>query len=395
MKLLHVIPSLAKVKGGPTQILLEVVSALRDKGCDTEIVTTNDNGAEVLDVPLFQRVEYERVPVWFLPRTFLPMKEFIFSTALTDWLQKQLHHYDLVHTHYLFSYAPTCAAFLARRQKIPYIVTPYGMLTPWALQHQRLKKQAYSIIERHNLNQAVAIHCATELEAQDVRNYQVKTPSFVVPYGVHLPAYQFQAKQRLRQLYNIPLETPIVLFLSRLHPKKRPDLLLQALSKLASLNTDFHLILAGSGDSDYLTYLTHLISSLGLAKQTTVPGFVTGVDKNLLIQGSDLFVLPSFSENFGIAVAEAMAARLPVIVTPGVQIAPDIAQANAGLVIQGELDALVMAIQELLASPSRRMELGENGKRLVNQRYSWNAIAGNLDTVYTAILQGKRLPVPL
>lgn len=395
MKLLHVIPSLAKVKGGPTQILLEVVRALRDKGCDTEIVTTNDNGAEVLDVPLFQRVEYERVPVWFLPRTFLPMKEFIFSTALTGWLQEQLPNYDLVHTHYLFSYAPTCAALLARQQKIPYIVTPYGMLTPWALQHQRLKKQAYSIIERHNLNQAVAIHCATELESQDVRNYQVKTPTFVVPYGVHLPAYQFQAKQRLRQLYNIPLETPIVLFLSRLHPKKRPDLLLEALSKLATLNTDFHLILAGSGDCDYLTYLTNLVSSLGLAKQTTIPGFVTGVDKNLLIQGSDLFVLPSFSENFGIAVAEAMAAGLPVIVTPGVQIAPDIAQANAGLVIQGELDALVMAIQDLLTSPNRRMELGENGKRLVNQRYSWNAIAGNLDTVYTAILQGKRLPLPL
>ncbi|MEW6491133.1 MAG: glycosyltransferase [Cyanobacteriota bacterium] len=395
MKLLHVIPSLAKVKGGPTQILLEVVRALRDKGCDTEIVTTNDNGSEVLDVPLFQRVEYERVPVWFLPRTFLPMKEFIFSTALTSWLQEQLHNYDLVHTHYLFSYAPTCAALLARRQKIPYIVTPYGMLTPWALQHQRLKKQVYSIIERHNLNQAVAIHCATELESQDVRNYQAKAPTFVVPYGVHLPAYQFQAKQRLRQLYNIPLETPIVLFLSRLHPKKRPDLLLQALSKLATLNADFHLILAGSGDSDYLTYLTNLVSSLGLARRTTIPGFVTGVDKNLLLQGSDLFVLPSFSENFGIAVAEAMAAGLPVIVTPGVQIAPDIAQANAGLVIQGELDALVMAIQELLTSPSRRIELGENGKRLVNQRYSWNAIAGNLDTVYTAILQGKRLPVPL
>lgn len=395
MKILHVIPSLAKVKGGPTQILLEVVRALRDKGCDTEIVTTNDNGSEVFDVPLFQRVEYERVPVWFLPRTFLPMKEFIFSTALTSWLQQQLHHYDLVHTHYLFSYAPTCAAFVARQKKIPYIVTPYGMLTPWALQHQRLKKQAYSLIERHNLNQAVAIHCATELESQDVRNYQVKAPTFVVPYGVHLPAYQFQAKQRLRQLYNIPPETPIVLFLSRLHPKKRPDLLLQALSNLATLNTDFHLILAGSGDSDYLTYLTHLVSSLGLAKQTTIPGFVTGVDKNLLIQGSDLFVLPSFSENFGIAVAEAMAAGLPVIVTPGVQIAPDIAQANAGLVIPGEVDALVVAIQELLTSPSRRMEFGENGKRLVNQRYSWNAIAGNLDSVYTAILQGKRLPMPL
>ena len=395
MKLLHVIPSLAKEKGGPTQILLEVVKALQDKGCEAEIVTTNDNGSDVLDVPLYQRVQYEHVPVWFLPRIFLPMKEFIFSTALTSWLGQHLNEYDLIHTHYLFSYAPTCAAALARFQKIPYIATPYGMLTPWALNHKRLKKQIYSPIERHNLNCAVAIHCATDEESRDVSNFNVKAPTFVVPYGVHLPAYQFQAKQRVRQLYNIEPQTPIVLFLSRLHPKKRPDLLLQALSKLATLNYDFHLILAGSGEPDYLSYLINLVSSLGLAERTTVPGFVTGVDKDVLLQGSDLFVLPSFSENFGIAVAEAMAAGVPVIVTPGVQIAPDIARANAGLVVEGELDILVRAIQELLDSPNRRLELGENGKRLVSRRYSWSAIAQNLTTVYTAIGQGKRLPVTL
>ena len=394
MKLLQVIPSLAKVKGGPTQILLEVVKALQDKGCDVEIVTTNDNGSEVLDVPLYQRVQYEHVPVWFLPRIFLPMKEFIFSTALTSWLGQHIKEYDLVHTHYLFSYAPTCAAMLARWQNIPYIATPYGMLTPWALNHKRLKKQVYSPIERHNLNQAVAIHCATIEESRDVRNFGVQAPTFVVPYGVHLPAYQFQCQQRIRQLYNIGSETPIVLFLSRLHPKKRPDLLLQALSRLAALNHNFHLILAGSGESDYLSYLINLVASLGLAERTTMPGFVTGVEKDLLLQGCDLFVLPSFSENFGIAVAEAMAAGVPVIVTPGVQIAPDIAQAKAGLVVEGELDALVRAVQELLISPNRRAELGENGKRLVSRRYSWSAIASNLTTIYTAIGQGKRLPVP-
>jgi glycosyltransferase involved in cell wall biosynthesis len=118
-----------------------------------------------------------------------------------------------------------------------------------------------------------------------------------------------------------------------------------------------------------------------------------GADKDLLLQGSDIFVLPSFSENFGIAVAEAMAAGVPVIVTPDVQIAPDIAEANAGLVVEGELDTLVRAIQELLISPNRRIELGENGKRLVSRRYSWSAIALNLTSVYEAIGQGKRFPV--
>jgi glycosyltransferase involved in cell wall biosynthesis len=392
MKILQLIPSLAKIKGGPTQILLETVKALRDRGIDTEIATTNDNGSELLDVPLYQRIEYENVPVWFLPRTFRPMKEFIFSAPLTCWLQQHLKNYDLIHTHYLFSYAPTYAACLARAQKIPYIVTPYGMLTPWALSYQRLKKRAYSLIERHNMNRAVAIHCATAEEARDVRNFRVSTPTFVIPYGVHLPVYQRYPKQKLRHLYNIPDETPVVLFFSRLHPKKRPDLLIQALSQLASLNQDFHLILAGSGEPDYLTYLTQLVSSLGLAARTSIPGFVTGRDKDLLLQGSDIFVLPSFSENFGIAVAEAMAAGVPVIVTPGVQIAPDIAEANAGLVVEGNVEALVRAVQALLMSPNYRDELGENGKHLVRYRYSWNAIAQNLTAVYTAILQKEPLP---
>ena len=395
MKLLHVIPSLAKVKGGPTQILPEIVKVLRDKGCDAEIVTTNDNGSELLDVPLYERVEYEQVPVWFLPRIFLPMKDFIFSTALTRWLQQHVKNYDLVHTHYLFSYAPTCAALVAQWEKIPYIVTPHGMLSPWALHHKRLKKQLYTPLERRNLNQAVAIHCTTAAESRDVRNFQVQTPSFVVPFGVHPPIYQAQAKQKLRQLYNIPPQRPIVLFFSRLHPKKRPDLLLKALSKLAALDQDFHLILAGSGETDYLTNLINLVSSLNLAERTTLPGFVTGLDKELLLQGSDLFVLPSFSENFGVAVVEAMAAGLPAIITPDVQIASDIAQAKAGLVVEGEIDALALAIQELLVSPHRRFELGENGKRLVSRCYSWNAIATQLSRVYDSIVSQKPLCEPL
>ena len=392
MKVLHVIPSIAKVKGGPTQIILEMVKALRECGVDAEIVTTDDNGDQRFDLPLRQRLEYEQVPVWFLPRFSPPLRDFIFSPELTGWLWRYLANYDILQTHYLFSFAPTCAAAIARQQKIPYIVTPYGMLTPWALSHQHLKKQIYSTIERHNLNQAVAIHCSTPEESQDVRNFQVTTPSFIVPYGVHLPTPQSQAKQHLRRAYGIPETTPIILFFSRLHPKKRPDLLLGALNQLASQNHDFHLLMAGSGDPEYLSYLTNLVSSLGLQSQTSMTGFVTGQKKDLLLQGSDLFVLPSFSENFGIAVAEAMAAGLPVIITPGVQIAPEVADENAGLIVEGEVDAVADAMLKLLDSPELRYKLGENGKRLVRHRYCWSAIAQNLSFVYAALLQKQPIP---
>jgi glycosyltransferase involved in cell wall biosynthesis len=225
--------------------------------------------------------------------------------------------------------------------------------------------------------------------------FGIETPTLTLPLGVEMSQELPQARQILRDKYGIAPQTPIVLFLSRLHYKKRPDLLLQSLNQLAS-SQNFHLILAGSGEQNYLKELQNLASSLGLGDRVSFPGFVTGYDKQLVLQGSDLFVLPSFSENFGVAVAEAMSHGLPVIVTPGVQIAPEITAARAGLVVPGEAAALTKAIAILLTSPTLRQELGENGKRLSYHRYSWEAISSNLQLVYSALSQKQAIPpIPL
>jgi len=393
VKVLHVIPSISPAMGGPTQVVLNLVKSLREYGVDAEIVTTNDNGVNLLDVPLNERIEYEKVPVWFLPRFSPPLKEYIFSTAITQWLWQNIRNYDILDHHYLFSYASTCSAAIARSQNIPYTVRTMGQLAPWALAQSRLKKQIYTfLIERNNLNRAAAIHCTSNGEAEDVRNFGIKTPTVTLPLGVNPPIYWQHAKQKLCEIYGISIDAPIVLFLSRLHYKKRPDLLIQSLGKLAEANYQFHLILAGSGESDYLAYLENLVSSLGLANRTTFPGFVVGQDKEIMLQGSDIFVLPSFSENFGIAVAEALAYGLPVILTPDIQIAPEIADAKAGLVVTGEIEPLANAIAQLLTYPEQRQNLGENGKNLVKSRYSWSAIASPLTDVYRSIIEKKTLP---
>lgn len=393
MKVLQVIPSISPAMGGPTEVVLNLVKATRQLGVDVEIVTTNDDGNTLLDVPLHQRVLYKDVPVWFFPRTGLRMKDYIFSADLAPWLWRHIRDYDLLETHYLFSYAPSCAGAIARWQRVPYVVNTMGQLSPWALDQSQRKKQVYSwLIERRHLNEAAVIHCTAAGEAQDVRNFQVKTPIITLPLGVNQPQPLPDAKQKLRHIYGISPTTPVVLFLSRLHYKKRPDFLVEALHILAQQNYDFHLIFAGSGESEYETELKNLVSSLGMTKQVTFAGFVIGQDKDLLLQGSDLFVLPSFSENFGIAVAEAMAVGLPVVITPGVQIAPEVAAASAGLVVEGELKPLTNAIAQLLISPSFRQQLGENGQQLVKQRYAWDAIARNLTAVYSAIIHQQRLP---
>ncbi|MBD2099616.1 glycosyltransferase [Leptolyngbya sp. FACHB-261] len=393
MKVLHVIPSISPLLGGPSRVVLELVRSLRGQGVEAEIVTTNDHGPDLLDVPLAQRIEYEQVPIWFFSPLSPRLKEFIISPGLTRWLWQNLRNYDLVESHYLFSYAPTCAGIIARRQRIPYTVRTMGQLTSWALAQSQLKKQIYTaLIERHNLNCAAAIHCTSEGEAQDVRRLGIRSPTITVPLGVDPTQPIPEAKQQLRQRYGIDQQTPIVLFLSRLHHKKRPDLLLQALAQLAQKNYDFHLILAGSGETSYLEYLEKMVRELDLVKRTTLPGFVAGPEKDLVLQGSDLFVLPSFSENFGVAIAEAMSAGLPVIVTPGIQISPAIAEAEAGLVVDGNLEQLVPALAQLLSSAALREKLGENGKQLVQNEYSWQTIAHDLAEIYTKIVEKRFTP---
>lgn len=391
MKVLHVLPSLSYKLGGPTQVALNIIRTLRDVGIDAEIATTNDDEAELLDVTVGQRVDYEGVPVWFFPR-LARFKAFIPSIGLTQWMVSHLRQYDLVHNHYLFCYAPTVGARLAQHYQIPYVSSTIGQLTPWALQQSRLKKQIYGrYIERSTLNRAAAIHCTTPAEAEDAQRFGISAPALVLPLGVNSTVAIADAAAKLRDRYALPPHCTVVLFLSRLHEKKRPDFLLRAFARLAPKSHGYHLLLAGSGDADYCDRLKTLTKTLDIAHSVTFTGFVSGSDKDLLLQGSDLFALPSYSENFGIAVAEALGAGLPVVITPDVQIAPDILAAYAGLVVSDDLQAWSSALSQLLCSPDLRNQIGHNGQRLAAAKYSWPTIAQKLSQSYGEILTGQPL----
>ncbi|GAX34329.1 glycosyltransferase [Nodularia sp. NIES-3585] len=387
MKILHVIPSISSKLGGPTQVILNLVQALQAEGISAEIATTNDDIEGVIaDVPLCQRVEYKGVPVWFFPRS-ARLKEFLPALSFTSWLWQNIQNYDILDNHYLFSYLPTCAAIIAQGQRVPYTVRTMGQLAPWALAQSKLRKQIYStVFESRNLAHAAVVHSTSVGEMEDTIRFGVKPPKIVLPLGVHPPAKIADAKHQIREQYHISEQVPIVLFLSRLHYKKRPELLIQTLSNLAAQEQQFHLILAGSGETEYVQALHEMVASLNLAAQTSFVGFVSGYEKDLLLQGSDLFVLPTYSENFGIALAEAMVSGLPVVTTPGTQIAPEIAQAKAGMIVEGEIEPLQAAIAHLLNSPQLRYELGNNGRLFALEHYSWPAIAKKLASVYQAIL---------
>jgi glycosyltransferase involved in cell wall biosynthesis len=391
MKVLHVIPSVALVRGGPSHAVLAMVKALRSRGIDAEIATTNDNGPHLLDVLLHQQLEYAQVPVQFFPRFSPPVtavREFAVSWSLTDWLWQTVSVYDLLHVHAVFSYPSTVAMAIARLQHCPYLVRPLGQLCEWSLQQSALKKQLYlQLIERANINQSAGLHLTSVQEQQEVDRLGLRASNFVVPHGVLMPASVVDARQRLRQWLKVDAGEPIVLFLSRVHPKKGLNYLIPALGMLR--HHPFTFVIAGNGTSDYEAEVRSLLATHALQDRTHLVGFVEGDRKDLLLQGSDVFALTSHSENFGIAVLEALAAGLPVLITPGVALADIVQEHQLGYISPLSVAEIAKTLEQALTHFSEHRLIGDRARQFIMQNYAWDKIADQLAEVYNAVLHTK------
>jgi glycosyltransferase involved in cell wall biosynthesis len=391
MKILHVIPSIAPVRGGPSQAIIEMVKVLENQGVEAMIATTNDNGLTLLDVPTNDWLRYQGVLVRFFPR-FSPsqnsVREFAFSAAFTQWLWHHVQDYDLIHIHAIFSYPSTAAMAIARRRGVPYIIRPLGQLCEWSLQQSTLKKKLYLwIIERANLNHSQGLHLTSEQEKSESAKLCLTCPSFVVPHGLNFPPVIDNARQRLRARFNLPENENIILFLSRIHPKKGLDYLISALGHLVKY--PFTFILAGSGESAYEARVRSLLQESGLNARTILPGFVKGETKNLLLQGADLYALTSHSENFGVAALEALAAGLPVMVTSGVALSNEMQRYQLGYVSELNKDAITSTLESYFSNPEAAIQMGKRAQQFILENYTWKKNAENLIKTYRIVLDKK------
>jgi glycosyltransferase involved in cell wall biosynthesis len=395
VKILHVIPSISATRGGTSRAIVDMVHAAIDRGIDVEIITTNDDGEHLLDIPLCQRILYDRIPTYFFPR-FSPalpaVREFAFSGAFTAWLFKNISKYDAIHVHALFSYTSTVAMAIARLKKIPYLVTPHGLLCEWSLQQSQQRKQAYlKLIERANLDRANAIHLTCQQERDDLLALKLRSPTFVLPLALtEIPAQIPDAAMLLRQNLGCPLDEPIILFLSRLHYKKGLDYLIPALGQLREHRFTF--VIAGNGTPAYEAEIQALLAAAGIEHRTRMVGFVEGEQKQLLIQGANLFALTSHSENFGISVLEALVVGTPVLLTPGVGLATVVRDRQLGYVADLNIEAITQAIDRYLTDPDLAKQMGLQARQFTSEHYNWDRIAAELIEVYRSIIDRQPLP---
>lgn len=411
MKLLCVIPSYwpAFKYGGPIQSVHNLNKALVKKGVDITVYTTNAG----LDgkVPVDQEVDVEGVKVIYFLFTkffeFLGSAGWRFSLPLTKALKRNLKIFDLVYILSVWNYPVAVAAYYCRRYKKPYIISPRGLLYPRVFERKLWKKfPYYNILAKRDLRSASAVHYTTEDEAEKTRSsLELKNKAVVIPNGLDFSDFNnLPPRESLRERYPILKDKKIVLFLSRIHWKKGMDILIDAFSVLSKQRNDVHLLIVGNDEEGYGKKVKGWIMDYGMkyfdyrlkgyevrdedCAKVTFTGMMTGRGKMEAFAGSDIFVLPSYSESFGMAVVEAMACGLPVVVSNKVGIYKEIEKNKAGIVVDTNAESLYMGMKTLLENSQLKEEITNNGRQLVKEYYDIDRVADRVIAVYEEILKG-------
>ena len=386
LKVLHVIPSVSRSEGGPSYAVKAFAAALNSAGGETLVVTTgHDEDPAFNKSNLVSCISFRR-----------NLQLYKISFSLRRWLMEHVREFDLVHVHALFSFSSWAASHAARKHGIPYIIRPLGVLNRWGLANRRpiLKWFWLRCIEIPLLKRAAAIHYTTEAESEEARAIHpeiARVRSFVIPIPVDLQMSDVKGQSsEFLQKYPQAAGKKIVLFLARLDEKKGLDLLLEAFASAKQEHPDSLLVIAGDGRARFVNGLHQQAERYGIAEHVLWTGFLGESEKAAAFSAATIYVLPSYSENFGIAAAEALASGVPTLLSDQVAIARDAANAKAAFVVPARVPELTRAIGQLLSDPKVREELGRNGKIAAQRLFSPARASDLLVSEYRRILGSNR-----
>jgi glycosyltransferase involved in cell wall biosynthesis len=389
MNVLHVCSSIDPRSGGPVEALRGLTTAQVEAGLAVKVVATWRREDEL---KLADALRERGVLLSLIGPCWGPLGWHRHMKSIVKEAMKQV---SVVHIHGLWEEIQHRAARLALQLGKPYLIRPCGMLDPWSLGQGRWKKALYLRFRlRRDLNQAAALHFTTQTECDLTRPLGLRSTPLIEPNGISLDEFaDLPRRGSFRSRHGIASDRSILLFLSRLHHKKGLDLLLPAVAQLP--DREVLIVLAGPDHDGYRGFLEAEIARLGLTGRVLFTGMLQGKEKQAALVDADLFVLPSYQENFGIAVVEALAAGTPVIISDQVNIEGEIRAAGVGGVVPTRSDALAGEIARWLADEGLRRSAAAAAPRFVRERFGWDRIALRWVKHYGRMVCGREEAAPL
>ena len=375
MRILHVIPAVAPRYGGPSVAVIEMCRSLAARGHDVQLATTDADGPGRLDVARGSMTSYSGVPSIFFAAHFGEALKA--SPGLGAWLRRSVQAFDVVHVHAVFSHASVAAARACRRAGIPYIVRPLGSLDPWSVSRKSWRKRVFlATVGRQLVEGAALLHFTTEQERDLAQDVVAAHRSIVIPLGIPDGLLQ-------EPLSDPAGRDPVVATVTRLDVKKNLEALTRGFLKAteAAGATAWKLVIAGDGDPRVRSALERLAADHRARVELT--GWLDERERRNLLRRAALFALPSFQENFGLSVAEALAEGTPVLVSKGVNLASAIAEAGAGWVTGTSEDEIASTLSAVLACGELTVRAG-NARRLAGS-YRWSVVTEQLERAYSGV----------
>lgn len=305
---------------------------------------------------------------------------------MTTWLIMNVHKFDLLHIHAIFSYPSTIAMIIARKMGVPYIVRSIGQLDEWSLNQSPLRKKIMLFLtEGRNLNCASAIHVTSLNEYSQVYRLGFRSKILNLRLGITNENTDNQTKEQVT--VDSSFKKTRFIFLSRIHPKKQLDIVLKSFSLIKKTfgKDSWEFFVVGNGDSEYISELKGLSKKLAISESVHWMGYLEGKVKIDLLRSMDWFVLPSASENFGISVIEALSVGVPVIISEAVGVSSVVMESKAGMICKDNPDSLAEVMIKAMSASTE--EFSEAAIKLSKDYFSWSSIGKELAAFYSTLLK--------
>ena len=377
MRVIHTVTSITQEASGPSYTVARLCQSLIDIGHDVTLATLD--WAPVAAVPAFVK----RFPIGVGPKSLGR------SPTMYKWLTQEASAsaVQVIHNHGMWQMNTVYPGWAVKRRTAKLVASPHGSLSTWAMNHgSRSKALFWPLLQRPTLDRAACFHASSEAEYEDIRRLGFLQPTAIIHSGIDVPDLKAKAPTCQRKL----------LFLGRIHPVKGIDILLHAWHAVADCFADWELLIVGPdsgnrGNDGYLEEMKSLAITLGL-NRVQFAGPLYGPAKLSAYQEADLFVLPSHSENFGVAVAEALAAGTPAIVSKG---APwqGLEVHGCGWWVNFGVAPLISALTAAMGESREQLaQRGVRGREWMVRDFSWRNVAGRMNQIYRWLIDGGDVP---